>query len=101
LSEVDLKVVKPRLVSLATDVTSPRFCLIPDDVIVCNLFDAETCVRNLDPVPVKVVVKDATKVPLREGRINAAAGMAMGVATAPISEGSRSLTMLSSNTLLI
>ena len=81
LSELDLKVVKVRLPLFDMAVTSPRFCLIPVDATVCNLFDVETCVRNLDVVPVKVVVYGAEKaVPLREGRISAADDTATGSA---------------------
>ena len=82
LSEVDLKVVKPRLPSFVMAVTSPRLRLFPDDATVCNLVvEIDACVRNLDAVPVKVVVYDAVKdVPLREGRITAAADKATGSA---------------------
>ena len=81
LSEVFLKFVKVRLPLFDMAVTSPRFCFVPVDVIVCNLFDVETCVRNLDVVPVKVLVYGAEKaVPLREGRISAADDTATGSA---------------------
>ena len=81
LSEVGLKFEKVRLPLFDMAVTSPRLCLSPRAVTVCNLFDVETCVRNLDAVPVKVVVYGAEKaVPLREGCISAADATEIGTA---------------------